>query len=171
VSSFGALFIYGMAATFGGIALYKREHYFRAGARRALEQMVLLMPRMIVALVAAGFAVQMVPSEVIARYLGADAGFTAVLVASVAAIVVPSGPVIAFAIAAALAGEGASLPALIAFVSGWSVFAAHRIMIFELPMLGGRFVLLRLLSVTPLPVLAGTITLLAQRLLQHMQNP
>ena len=67
---------------------------------------------------------------------------------------------IAFAIAAVFAKSGASVPALIAFITSWSIFAAHRIFIYEMPLLGGSFLRLRLLSAMAVPFLAGTIAII-----------
>lgn len=155
----GALFIYVAAVFLVGVSLARRDATFRLGMRRALEQALAIFPRMIFALVAAVFIVKLIPTEIIGRYLGAEAGFTAILIGSLAGLMVPSGPVIAFATASTFAAEGASVPALVSFVTGWSVFAAHRVLIFEIPLLGTRFVRLRLLSVIPLPLLAGSIAL------------
>ncbi len=76
----------------------------------------------------------------------------------------PAGPVVAFALAASFALAGASIPALVAFLTGWSVFAAHRVLIFEIPMLGLHWLRLRMLSVIPLPVIAGLLASAAIRL-------
>ena len=93
-------------------------------------------------------------------YLGAESGFKGILIGSLTGLIVPSGPAVAFAIAAAFALEGASVPALVSFLTGWSVFAAHRVLIFEIPLLGAHFVRLRMLSVTALPIIAGTAAML-----------
>lgn len=159
----GALFIYTAAVGFAAYAWSRRDASFSLGMRRALEQSLILLPRMIFALIAAGFIVKLIPTDIIVTYLGAGAGFKAILIGSLTGLIVPSGPAVAFAIAAAFALEGASTPGLISFLTGWSVFAAHRMVIFEIPLLGGQFVRLRLLSVLPLPVIAGTLALLATR--------
>lgn len=159
----GALFIYTAAAGFAAYAWSRRDASFSLGMRRALEQSLILLPRMIFALIAAGFIVKLIPTDIIVTYLGTGAGFKAILIGSLTGLIVPSGPAVAFAIAAAFALEGASIPGLISFLTGWSVFAAHRMVIFEIPLLGGQFVRLRLLSVLPLPVIAGTLALLATR--------
>lgn len=159
MNQLGTLLLYGAAMVLGVVAYLRHDDSLRLSMKRALEQGLVILPRMLLALIAAGFMVRLIPPEVIARYLGTEAGFTAVIIGSVAGLIVPSGPVVAFAFAAAFAGEGASLPALISFVTAWSVFATHRVVIFELPMLGSRFVKLRLLSVLPLPPLAGAITM------------
>jgi uncharacterized membrane protein YraQ (UPF0718 family) len=129
--------------------------------KRLIEQFFTLVPRMLCALVAAGFIAQLTPRETISGYLGADAGLAALPVAAVTGLIVPAGPVIAFAIAAVFAKAGASTAALVTFITSWSLFAAHRILIYELPLLGGSFLRLRAVSVVAVPFLAGALALLA----------
>jgi uncharacterized membrane protein YraQ (UPF0718 family) len=160
LNDLGALILYGGALVLGVVALARRDASFRRGLRRALEQSINLLPRMIFALIAAGFIVKLIPTEVIVGYLGAESGFKGILIGSLTGLIVPSGPAVAFAIAAAFALEGASVPALVSFLTGWSVFAAHRVLIFEIPLLGAHFVRLRMLSVTALPIIAGTAAML-----------
>lgn len=156
----GAIILYGGALVLGGITLARRDDSFRIGLVRALQQAVIILPRMIFALIAASFIVKLIPTEIIVAYLGTEAGVKGILIGSLTSLIVPSGPAVAFAIAATFALEGASAPALVSFLTGWSVFAAHRVFIFELPLLGAGFVRLRLLSVMPLPLIAGAIAML-----------
>jgi uncharacterized membrane protein YraQ (UPF0718 family) len=145
--SVGILILYSMAGILMALALSRGDGSFRLGLRRALEQFLILAPRMFCALIAAGFIAKLIPSEFIARYLGSEAGMIAVLIASATGIAIPAGPVIAFSIAAVFAQAGASVPALIAFITSWSIFAAHRIFIYEIPLLGLSFLRLRLVAV------------------------
>lgn len=161
MTSAGALFIYLLAGTLAAIALSRRDEKARAGFLRAAEQIVILLPRMVIALIAAGFMVMLIPTDLIGRYLGAESGLTGIMIGSVAGLLVPSGGLIAFALAAAFASKGAATPALVAFLTGWSVFALHRIFIFEIPLLGAHFTLMRVVSVLLLPPIAGGLALLA----------
>lgn len=164
MSTFGAYVIYGAAVLLAIAALLRRDDTFNTGVRRAMEQATIILPRLVFALVAAGFIVKLIPTDVIVRYLGEESGVTGVLIGSLTGLIVASGPAMSFAIAAAFAGEGASVPALIAFLTGWSVFAAHRVLIFEIPMLGLHWVRLRMLAVMPLPIIAGLLAMLVTRL-------
>jgi len=155
--SAGILILYSLAGVLMALALSRRDGSFRLGLRRALEQFLILAPRMFCALIAAGFIAKLIPSEFIARYLGSEAGMIAVLIASATGIAIPAGPVIAFSIAAVFAQAGASVPALIAFITSWSIFAAHRIFIYEIPLLGLSFLRLRLVAVGITPLVAGVI--------------
>jgi hypothetical protein len=129
--------------------------------RRFAEQLAILVPRMICALVAAGFIAQLIPKAAIAKLLGADAGLVALPVAAAAGMIVPGGPPITFAIAAVFAKSGAATDALVTFVTSWSVFATDGILIYEVPQLGLSFLRLRILSAMALPLFAGLLSMLA----------
>ena len=91
---------------------------------------------------------------------GRGCGLLALPIAAVTGLIIPAGPVIAFAIAAVFAKAGASVPALVTFVTSWSLYAAHRILIYEIPLLGPSFLRLRALSVLVLPFMAGALAVL-----------
>lgn len=163
MASFGAVIIYVLAVAFTIMAFLRRDGTLGMGVNRAIEQSFIIIPRMIFALIAAGFIVKLIPTEIIMANLGAESGFRGILIGAVTGIIVPAGPVVAFALAAAFAVEGASAPALVAFITSWSVFATHRVLIFEMPMLGARWVGLRTLAVLPLPLVAGGLAMLVTR--------
>ncbi|MBT8100845.1 MAG: hypothetical protein KJO82_13905 [Gammaproteobacteria bacterium] len=160
MNGFGALFIYGAALGLAAYTVARRDTTFANGIRRAIEQATIILPRLIFALLGAGFLVTLIPTEVIVRFLGEESGFTGIMIGSLTGLLVASGPALSFAIAAAFATEGASVPALVAFLTGWSVFAAHRVLIFEIPMFGLHWVRLRMLAVVPLPPIAGALAML-----------
>lgn len=128
--------------------------------QRFIEQFFKLVPRMLCALIAAGFIAEMIPKETISGYLGESAGLAALPVAAAVGLLVPAGPVITFAIAAVFAKSGASTAALVTFITSWSLFAAHRIFIYEVPLVGTSFLRLRVVSVLLLPFLAGGLAML-----------
>jgi uncharacterized protein len=161
MSHIGVLILGLAAAILTVVALRDGRPTFVKGLQRALEQGAHLVPRMICALTAAGFVAKMLPSELIAKYLGSEAGILGILIGMAAGLILPAGPVISFAIAATFARSGASVPALIAFISSWSLFAAHRIFMFELPLLGFSFFRLRVASVAIIPILGGLIAMFA----------
>ncbi len=157
----GVLVIYGLLIVLGTVALSRGHGSFKQGLIRGVEQLLKLVPRMLCALVAAGFIAKLIPTEIISSYLGAEAGFIAIAIGTLTGMLIPAGPVVSFSIAAVFANEGASAPALVSFITSWSVFALHRVIIFEIPLLGLAFLRLRLLSVLVLPLLAGSFTLAA----------
>ena len=54
-----------------------------------------------------------------------------------------------------LANSGAALPALVAYMTSWSLFGVQRIIAWEAPLMGWHFVGVRVASSFLFPVLAG----------------
>lgn len=127
----------------------------RRGLSQTLDYLIMMAPRMVVAMFLATFAAQLIPGDMVSRWLGAESGFTGILIASVSGIFVPAGGVIAFPLALAMLKIGVGVPQLVAFLTSWEVFAVHRVLAFELPMLGPNFVAIRIASSFMLPPVAG----------------
>ena len=53
--------------------------------------------------------------------------------------------------------SGAATGPLVAYVSGWGLLAVHRLVAWEIPILGPRFAFFRLGVTLLLPVLAGLV--------------
>ena len=114
-----------------------------------------LLPRMVMALLMAGFLAELIPEDMVGRWIGGESGLQGIVIAALAGTIVPAGALVIMPIAVALLKVGVGLPQLVAFVSGWAIFAVHRIVTYEAAMMGGRFIALRLIASSPLPVLAG----------------
>lgn len=125
------------------------------GLRNGAGMLLRFGPVIVVSLLAAGFADQLLPREAVQRLLGDEAGLRGILIAAGAGIMTPSGPFVSMPIAAVLLRSGASHAAVVAFVSAWALLAMHRLVAWEVPMLGWRFALLRYGICLVLPVLAG----------------
>ena len=95
----GLMVLLVMLVILAALAL-RQQQDFGAVARRFIEQFAMLVPRMLCALVAAGFIAKLIPQQAIASLLGADAGLMALPIAVLAGMIIPAGPVITFAIAA-----------------------------------------------------------------------
>ncbi len=108
-----------------------------------------------VALIAAGFLAPLIPSELVGRWLGESAGFGGILIGTLAGWCIPVPPVIFFPIVAVLLKSGAGVAQMTALVAAWNVFAFHRTLPMELPVMGGYFVSLRLMSSLFIPPAAG----------------
>ncbi len=160
----GLLLLLVLFVLLAAIALHRRDGSLKEGFRRAFEQMVSILPRLTVAFIAAGFVAKLVPTGLVSSYLGAGSGILGVAIGGIVGMLIPAGPVVIFAIAAAFYRSGAAVPALISFITAWALFSAHRIIIFEAPMLGMSFVRLRVISAIALPFLAGLIALMAETL-------
>ena len=111
------------------------------------------------ALIAAGFLAPLVPSELVGHWIGKEAGVSGIFIGMLAGWCLPIPPVIFYAVIAVLLKAGAGLPQLVALIVAWNVFALHRTLPMELPLMGRYFVSLRLMSSLFLPIIAGFLAL------------
>ena len=73
----------------------------------------------------------------------------------VAGMVTPGGPMVTVPFMVVLANSGAALPALVAYMTSWSLFGVQRIIAWEAPLLGWPFVFARVVPSLAFPVIAG----------------
>ena len=151
------LILWTLASVLGLAALSRGRDRFVAGLRSAYDLVKMMIVRLPIALLFAGFLSALIPNHVIAGWTGADSGVAGVLVASAAGGFVPSGPFVSFPVALTLFQSGAGLAQVIAFVTAWSAFAFHRVIVWELPLVGFRFTMIRLASSLVIPPAVGIL--------------
>lgn len=108
-----------------------------------------------VSFLAAGFATVLLPRDWIEGAFGAGSGLRGILLATAGGALTPAGPFVAMPLAAVLIRSGAAAGPVVAFLTGWSVLALHRVLAWEIPILGARFALMRFTVSLVLPVIAG----------------
>lgn len=123
----------------------------------ALLLFAMIAPLIVIGLFLGGLVKGLTRPEQIAPWLGAQSGWFGLGLASLLGAVTPGGPFAAFPIVYALFAAGADIGAVVAFLTGWALLALHRVIIWELPLVGAEFVGLRLLVSLPLPILAGVL--------------
>lgn len=148
----------GAAFVLAVIAYFKDPGLPMLGARTGLKMLWFVLPRLVPALILAGLLQVLISQEVVARYFGREAGFKGVLIASVAGILTPGGPMVSVPFLVALASSGAALAPLVAYMTSWSLFGMQRIIAWEAPLMGWHFVGVRVLSSLAFPLLAGWLT-------------
>jgi len=116
--------------------------------------------RVPLALLMASFVGRLIPPEVIASIIGGESGWRGIVISSLLGGLIPGGPMVSFPLAIVIWQMGAGEPQMVAFLAAWSIFALHRVIAFEWPLLGGRFVLVRFASTWMLPPLAGLLAYL-----------
>ena len=144
-----------MALILGMIAYFGPQKVYQEGLQNAWEQALTMIPRIILALLISGFFSVLIPTDLVANWLGEESGIKGILIASLVGGFTPGGPIICFPIVVVLFKTGAGIPPLISFLTAWSIFAFHRIISYEIPFMGFRFVIIRILSALVLPPLAG----------------
>ncbi len=124
-----------------------------------------MLPLLVFALVVAGMVQVLVPRELLARWVGTQSGMRGILIGTVAGGLSPGGPYVNLPIVAGLMQAGASTGTMVAFLTGWSLWAVSRLPM-EVGLLGWRFTAIRLAATFFFPPVAG---LLAQRLFANVR--
>jgi uncharacterized membrane protein YraQ (UPF0718 family) len=127
----------------------------RQGFSSGWDSLVRFGPMIVVSFLAAGFADQLIPSAWVRDQLGADSGLRGIALATIVGILTPAGPFVSMPIAAAMIRMGAAAGPVVAFLSSWSLLAVHRLVAWEVPILGWRMALLRYVTCAALPIAAG----------------
>jgi uncharacterized membrane protein YraQ (UPF0718 family) len=86
---------------------------------------------------------------------GRGAPHGAIFAGFVAGILTPGGPLVSIPIMAVFYKGGASLSALVAYMTSWSLFGFQRVLAWELPFMGTRFLFARVLPTLVFPIVAG----------------
>jgi uncharacterized membrane protein YraQ (UPF0718 family) len=138
--------------------------YRRDGQARFLEILfgdvslfIDILPKVLAACLIAAFVAVLMPREVVLRWVGAESGVLGVVIATLAGIICPGGPITIFPIAAAFVAIGADTGAAIAFITSWTLLGYARILVWELPFFGGEFVFWRTMVALPMPIIAGLL--------------
>jgi uncharacterized membrane protein YraQ (UPF0718 family) len=135
----------------------------RDAAREGVIEFIKLMPKLILGVIGSGYLAAVLPQAVLAQWLGPDSGLLGVTLATLGGALTPGGPVVGFSIGAAALKGGAGAPQVIAYSTAWALFAVHRLVMWELPFMSGRFVWLRTVASLPLPFLAALGAMLLGR--------
>jgi uncharacterized membrane protein YraQ (UPF0718 family) len=125
------------------------------GTRTGLSMLWFILPRLIPALILAGMLQVLVPQETVARHFGQQAGMGAILLATLAGMLTPGGPMVSVPLLVVMANSGMALGPMVAYLTAWSLFGLQRIIAWEAPLMGWHFVMVRAISSIAFPVIAG----------------
>src|SRR3989338_674762 len=99
--------------------------------------------------------VLVLPKEQIAAWLGKESGLRGIVLGTALGALTPGGPFLSFPILVSFWKAGASIGTVIAYLSAWSLFRIHRVLVWELPFFGPKFVLMRIALSLAVPVVLG----------------
>lgn len=136
---------------------------FNEGVRNGAIDFLHLLPRIGIGVIGSGYIAEALPKTLIAPWLGAESGFTGILLATIGGALTPGGPVVGFAIGAAALKGGGGAPQVIAYSTAWALFAVNRLILYEVPMMPPRVVWLRAMVSLPLPFIAAGAAILIGR--------
>jgi uncharacterized membrane protein YraQ (UPF0718 family) len=144
-----------LAAVFALVAYWKDPGLPWIGAKTGLSLIWLILPRMIPALILTGMLQVVIPQDMVARHFGHGGGLRAILMATAAGVLTPGGPMVSVPLLVVLSNSGMALGPLVAYMTSWSLFGMQRIITWEAPFMGWRFVMIRVVPSLAFPVVAG----------------
>jgi uncharacterized membrane protein YraQ (UPF0718 family) len=146
-----------LAVVATALAYWKDPSLPVLGAKTGFKLIWFILPRLVPALILAGMLQVLIPQETVARYFGQKSGMSAIILASVAGLLTPGGPMVSVPLLVVLANSGMALGPLVAYMTSWSLFGIQRIIAWEAPLMGWHFVMVRAVSSLAFPILAGWI--------------
>jgi uncharacterized membrane protein YraQ (UPF0718 family) len=136
--------------------------YFRgegehiAGLKSSLDMILQILPLLIFSFIVAGMVEVMIPKDVVSKWVGAESGFRGIMIGTVAGAMTPGGPYVSLPLAAGFLQAGAGVGTMIAFLTGWSLWAFTRLPL-EVGIMGWKFTLIRIVCTFFFPPIAGFI--------------
>ena len=152
------LIMFLLAGTLTILAYLRDPAYPLEGLRNGAKLFFDILPAMVFAFIAAGMISQVLPRELLTRWIGDESGFRGIIVATIAGAVTPGGPFVQFPVVAALLKSGAGIAPLGAYISSWALLGVHRYFIWELPLLGWKLSLCRYIASMFFPIFIGLLT-------------
>ncbi|MAC82326.1 MAG: hypothetical protein CML66_30225 [Rhodobacteraceae bacterium] len=126
----------------------------------ARATMAFTLPRIVVALLGAGLFAELLPADHVQTLFGTGGGIKGLLLAALLGPATPGGAFVSFAIGAAALKAGASVPAVLTYVTSWGLFSLTKILTYELPIMGARVMWFRVALSWPIPLITGGLALL-----------
>lgn len=109
---------------------------------------------LLVGFLLAGLIQVIIPKEVVANWMGNNAGFKAVLIGCAAGGLIPGSPYAAFPVAAGFYNAGAGLGAMVGYITAWSLWSVTRLPV-EIAVIDPKLALIRYGITFIFPPLAG----------------
>ena len=146
------------------IAYYKGEGQHITGLKSAIQIIIDIFPLLIFAFIVAGMVQNLLPHNLISKWIGEESGMRGILIGTLAGGLTPGGPYVSLPLVAGLLKSGASSGTLVAFLTSWSLWAVSRLPM-EFGILGWQFTLIRLCSTFFFPPIAGIIANAVSRII------
>ena len=115
-----------------------------------------VLPMLLFVFIIAGVIQYILPVEMVAKWVGADSGLRGIIIGTAAGGITPGGPMVSMPIAAGLLQSGAGIGTMVAFMTGWSLWAFSRIPL-EIGLMGWKFTAIRLACTFFFPIIAGLL--------------
>lgn len=127
-----------------------------------------ILPNIVIGFLLGGLVQVLLPRHLVAHYAGEDSGLRGLLIATGVGAITPGGPFVQFPLVASLWRAGTGVGPITAYIVSWALLGFQRVMVYEGPILGWRFVWARLAACLLAPAAAGYVTALIYR---HLNGP
>lgn len=125
-----------------------------------------VLPNLVIGFTVAGLLTVLLPRDLVAQWLGSESGVRGLAVGSIAGALTPGGPFTHFPIMKTLLDAGAGVGPVSAYIAAWALIGVHRIVIWETPILGVRFMAARVIACLLMPPIIGVVTQIVFRWMQ-----
>ena len=134
----------------------KGQNQHIIGMKSALNMTIEILPLLIFAFIVVGMVQVLLPRELLSKWVGVESGMRGIIVGTIAGGLSPGGPYVSLPIVAGLLRSGAGIGTMVAFLTGWSLWAVGRLPM-EVGILGWKFTAIRLANTFFFPPIAGLI--------------
>ena len=124
-----------------------------------------ILPLILLAFVVAGMLQVIIQHEQVSKFIGENSGFKGIIMGTLVGAFLPGGPYVTLPVVVGFAKLGASIPVMVAMITGWSLIAVMRLPM-EFGILGPRLTLIRLASTFLLAPIAGLIAKFLMKILK-----
>ena len=138
------------------VGYHKGQGEHIIGVKSALNMIVQILPLLVFAFIVAGMVQVLLPREPLSKWVGAESGLRGIFIGTVAGGIMPGGPYVSLPIAGGLLKTGASVGTMVAFLTGWSLWAIGRLPM-DIGILGWKFTAIRIASTFFFPPIAGLL--------------
>lgn len=101
--------------------------------------------------------VLILPKELISSWLGQESGIRGISIGTALGAITPGGPFLTFPILVAFWKAGTGIGPIIAYLTSWSLLGVQRILVWEMPFLGPKFVAVRIAVSLIIPFILGLL--------------
>lgn len=138
------------------IGYFRGQGQHITGLKAALSMTIEILPLLIFAFIVAGMMQALIPNEIISKWIGEGSGLRGIFIGTVAGGIMPGGPYVSLPVAGGFLRTGASIGTIVAFLTGWSLWAIARLPM-DIGILGWKFTLVRLACTFFFPPIAGLL--------------
>ena len=111
--------------------------------------------RLLLGFTLGGLVRVLIPSAVIAKWLGHTSGFRGILIGSYIGVIMPGGPYVTLPVIASIYSAGAGVGPVIALLTGRSLLGIQMLVVWQIPFLGVEIPLARYITCLVIPPLVG----------------